>query len=241
MSDEDAARQDFETAARSVVRADELPPNGIGHEWVARGLGFLVFGMIIEVSILFTLVFTAITFFLQPAGPNDITRTYEIAAIVLAVGISIAAFYNRNRLRYQGRSANIVVAAVELFKPLLFTAFFILATLLLQFPLFVVYFLRLCFQRLGLSLSQDWLEQHAWLICTAFLLIGLLSMPVIYLYRLVRRRASTTAKDRGESSLAPTLAEIVWSAEAALTGPAMFAFVGFIVTVSAMIALGGRP
>ena len=240
MSDEDPARQDFETAARSVVRADRVHKYVNYAEWIPDGFGFLVFGMI-EVGVLFALIFAAVAFSLRPVGPNDLKQTYEIAAMVLTAGISIAAFCNRNRLEHRGRSANIVVAAVGLFKPLLFTGFFIFAALLLQFPLFVVYFLRLCFQRLGLSVSQDWLQQHAPLVCAAFMLTGLLSIPVIYLYRLVRWRATTKTKDRSESPPPPTLAETVWSAEAALTGPAMFAFVGFIVTVLAMIALGGRP
>lgn len=244
-SDEDPARQDFDTAAQVAVRAGQITVNRVRKhfkyaEWVPDGFGFLVFGMI-EVGVLFTLVFAAVAFSLQPVGPNDLKQTYEIAAMVLAAGISMAAFYNRNRLEHQGRSANIVVAAVELFKPLLFTGLFIFAALLLQFPLFVVYFLRLCFQRLGFSVLQDWLQEHAWLICAVFTLTGLLSIPVIYLYRLVRWRATTKAKDRGESALPPTLAQTVWSAEAALTGPAMVAFVGFIMTVSAAIALGGRP
>lgn len=161
--------------------------------------------------------------------------------MVLAAGISVAAFCNRNRLKHQGRSANIVVAAVELFKPLLFTGFFIFAALVLQFSLFLVYFLRLCFQRLGLSRLQDWLQQHTWLICSAFVLTGLLSVPTIYLYRLTRWRDAPQVKDRMEGASAPTLAETVWSAEAVLTVPAMLAFIGFVVTVSAMIALGDRP
>jgi hypothetical protein len=194
----------------------------------------------IEVGVLFTLVFAAVAFSLQPAGPNDLRQTYEIAAMVLAAGIGIAAFYNRNRLRHQGRRANIAVAAVELFKPLLFTGFFIFAALLLQFPLFFVYFLRLCSQRLGFSVLQDWLQQHTWPICAAFMLIGFLSIPAIYLDRLAKWRAVARDKNRIEGVSAPTLAETVWSAEAALTVPAMFAFVGFIVTVTAMITLGER-
>jgi hypothetical protein len=245
MSDEDPARQDIETAARSVVRAHQLTANRVRKhfkyaEWSHDGLGSLVFGMI-DVGVLFTLVFAAVAFSLQPVGPNDLEQTYEIAATVLAAGISIAAFCNRNRRKHQGRSANIVVAAVELFKPLLFTGFFIFAALLLQFPLFLVYFLRLCFQRLGLSVLQHWLQQHMWPICAAFLLTGLLSVPVVYLYRSAKWRASAKAKDRVEGASAPTLAETVWSAEAALTVPAMLAFIGFMVTVSAMITLGDRP
>jgi hypothetical protein len=242
MSDEDPARQDFETAARSVVSAAQLTAKRVRKrfkygEWGPDGLGSLVFGMI-DVGVLFTLVFAVVAFSLQ--RPNDLKQTYGVAAMVLAAGISIAAFYNRNRLKHQGRSANIVVAAVELFKPLLFTGSFILAVLLLQFPLFFVCFLRLSFQRLGLSVLQDWLQQHTWPICGAFMVTGVLSVPAIYLYRLAKWRTAVKAKDRVEGASAPTLAETVWSAEAALTLPAMLAFIGFIVTVSAMIALGDR-
>jgi hypothetical protein len=244
MSDQDPAHQDFETAGRSVVRADRLTANRIRKplkdEWGPDGLGSFVLGMI-DVGVLFTLVFAIVAFSLQPVGPNDLRKTYEIAATVSAAGITIAAFYNRNRLKRQGRSTNVVVAAVGLFKPLLFTGFFIFAALLLQFPLFFVHFLRLCFQRLGRSVLQDWLQQHTWSISAAFMLTGLVSVPAIYFYRLAKWRASAKAKDRVERTSVPTLAETVWSAEATLTVPAMLAFIGFIVTVSVMISLGDRP
>jgi hypothetical protein len=244
MSDEGPTRRDFETAVRSVVSPDQLAANRIRkhfryREWAPDGLGSLVFGMI-DVGVLYTLVFVAVAFSLQPVGPNDLKQTYEITAMVLAAGISIAAFCNRYRLKHQGRSANIVAATVELFKPLLFTGFFIFAALLLQFPIFLVYFLRLCFQRLGYWVLQDWLQRYTWSICATFALTGLLSVSAMYLYRSARWRTSK-AKDHVEGTSAPTLAEIVWSAEAVLTVPAMLAFIGFIVTVSAMIGLGDRP
>jgi hypothetical protein len=245
MSDEGPARQNFETAVRSVVSSDQLAANRVHKhvrypEWGPDGLGSLVFGMI-DVGVLYALIFVAVALSLQPAGPNDPKQTYEIAAMILAAGISIAAFCNRYRLKYRGRSANIVVAAVELFKPLLFTGFFIFAALLLQFPLFFVFFLRLCFQRLGHLVLQDWLQQHTWPICAAFVLTGLLSVSAIYLYRLARWRGATKAKEHVEGASAPTLAETVWSAEAVLTVPAMLAFIGFIVSVSVTIALGDQP
>jgi hypothetical protein len=245
----DAARQDAEKAPRSVVRAREVETDHARRhfkwtEWIARGCRFLFVGMI-ELSILFTAAFAAIAVFLRPNGPNDLRRIYETAAIALAVGICAAAFYNRIRLRYQGRSANLVQATVELFRPLLFTAFFILATLFLQFPLFAVFFLRLCFLKFGLATWQDRLQQYASLICVAFVLVGLLSIPAIYLYRSAKWKRATKVKDQGEEQRsiepAPTFAETAWSAEAALTGPAMFAFVGFIVSMLAMVVLGGRP
>ena len=245
MSDEGPAREDLETAVQSVVRAEQLTAYRVRKhseypEWGPDTLGSLVLG-IIDVGVLFSLVFAAVAFSLQPAGPSDLKHTYGIAAIVLAAGITIAAFGNRKRLKRQGRKANIVVAAAGLFKPLLFTGFFIFAALLLQFPLFFVYFLRLCFQRLGRSVLQDWLQQYTWPICAAFMLTGLVSVLAIHLYHLAKWRAAAKAKDRLESASAPTLAETVWSAEAALTVPAMLAFMGFIVTVSAIIALGDRP
>jgi hypothetical protein len=245
----DAARQDAEEAPRSVVRGREFETDRARRhfkwtEWIATGCRLFFVGMI-ELSILFTVAFAAIAAFLRPNGPNDLRRIYEIAAIALAVGICAAAFYNRNRLRYQGRSANLVLAAVELFRPLLFTAFFILATLFLQFPLFAVYFLRLCFLKFGLPVWQDRLQQHALFICVAFVLVGLLYIPAIYLYRRAKWQRTTKLKDhRGEPPSiepAPTLAETAWSAEAALTGSAMFAFVGFIMSMLAVVVLGGRP
>jgi hypothetical protein len=238
MSDEGPAREDFATTVRSLVRSDRLPANPIRKNFRYPGWGSLVFGMI-DAGVLYTLIFVAVVFSLGPVGPNDVKQTYEIAAMVLVAGISMAAFCNRYRLKRQGRNTNIVVAAVELFKPLLFTGLFIFATLLLQFPLFFVYFLRLCFQRLGYSVLQDWVQQHTWPICAGFVLTGLLSVPTIYLYRLARWRA--TAKTNDLEGEAPTLAETVWSGEAVLMVPAMLAFIGFIVAVAAMIALGDRP
>jgi hypothetical protein len=245
MSDEGPVRQDLETAVRSVVSLDQLAEKRVRKhfsypEWGPDGLGSVVFGLI-DVGVLYTLIFVAVAFSMQPVGPNDLKQTYEIAAMILAVGISIAAFCNRHRLERRGRTANVVVAALELFKPLLFTGFFIFAGLLLQFPLFFVYFLRLCFQRLGHWVLQDWLQQQTWPICAAFVLTGLLSVPAIYLHRLARWRATAKARDHLEGASAPTLAETVWSAEAVLTVPAMLAFIGFILTVSATIALGDRP
>lgn len=245
MSDEDPTRQDSETAVRSVVRAEQSTAYRVRkHFKYPEGgpdrLGSLVFGMI-DIGVLFTLVFAAVAFSLQPVGPSDLKHTYEIAAMVLAAGISIAAFCNRTRLKRQGRSANIIAAGVELFKPLLFTGLFIFAALLLQFPLFFVYFLRLCFQRLGRLVLADWLHQHTWPICAAFMLTGLVSVLALYIYRLAKWRVAAKAKSRVEGASVPTLAETIWSAEAALTVPAMLAFIGFIVTVSAMVALGDRP
>jgi hypothetical protein len=245
MSDEGPARQDYETAARAVVSSDQVAANRVRKhfrypEWGPDGLGSLVFGMI-DIGVLYTLIFVAVALSLQPVGPNQLKQIYAIAAVILAAGISTAAFCNRYRLKHRGRSTNIVVAAVELFKPLLFTGFFIFAALLLQFPLFFVYFLRLCFQRSGYLVLHDWLQQHTWPICAVFVLTGLLSVPTIYLYRLARWRGATKGKDHVEGASAPTLPETVWSAEAVLTVPAMLAFIGFIVSVSVTIALGDRP
>jgi hypothetical protein len=180
----------------------------------------------VELFVWYNVTFFVIVLLLRPDFPRDPTRVYVLAAAALAIVILIAAYCNYARLRRLGRTSR-GEALVGLFRPRLFLALFGVALMLFQVPVFATFFLRLCLRHLGLVAAHDWIEQHAWLLSQVFVLVGVLSVPAIYLYR--RTRFAT----------APTLAETAWSAVNFLIVPTGIAFVGFIVTIVITLSWDG--